>query len=124
MSEAPAPSAAAYLPLQQLPVAARWAVLLAASILSGGILHWAKLPAALMLGPLLAAVLVQMTGGAVKVYPIPATAKNPYFYIGANCGEGYLNTNSQLFGTTQAPAPMVRSWVSGSWLTRGTTTTR
>ena len=67
MSEAPAPSAAAYLPLQRLPAVARWAVLLAASILLGGILHWAKLPAALMLGPLLAAVLVQMTGGAVKV---------------------------------------------------------
>ena len=67
MSEAPAPSAAAYLPLQRLPAVARWVVLLAASVILGGILHWAKLPAALMLGPLLAAVLVQMTGGAVKV---------------------------------------------------------
>jgi uncharacterized protein len=74
VSEAPAPSAAAYLPLQRLPAAARWMVLLAASVLLGGILHWAKLPAALMLGPLVAAVLVQMAGGAVKVPGVLMTA--------------------------------------------------
>ena len=53
--------------LQPLPAAGRWAVLLAASVLAGGLLQWARLPAALMLGPLAAAVLVQTVGGAVKV---------------------------------------------------------
>jgi membrane AbrB-like protein len=53
--------------LQPLPAAGRWAVLLAASFLAGGLLQWARLPAALMLGPLAAAVLVQTAGGAVKV---------------------------------------------------------
>jgi membrane AbrB-like protein len=42
-------------------------VLLAASVLVTGLLQWAGLPAALMLGPLAAAFLVQTAGGAVKV---------------------------------------------------------
>jgi phospholipase C len=45
-------------------------------------------------------------GGSVTVFPIQATAAHPYFYPGANCGEGYLNTNSQLFGTNHAPVPI------------------
>jgi uncharacterized protein len=55
------------LPLQPLPAPGRWAVLLAASALGAGLLQWARLPAALMLGPLAAAILVQTGGGAVKV---------------------------------------------------------
>ncbi len=46
-------------------------------------------------------------GNSVKVFPVPATAAHPYFYLGANCGEGYANTNAQLFGTNQAPVPLV-----------------
>ena len=46
-------------------------------------------------------------GVPVKVFPIQAAAAHPYFQPGANCGEGYLNTNSQLFGTAQAPVPIV-----------------
>ena len=42
-------------------------MLLAASALTATILQWARLPAALMLGPLVAAVLVQTAGGEVKV---------------------------------------------------------
>jgi uncharacterized protein len=56
-----------YLPLRPLPVATRWTVLLAASLLLAGVLQWVRLPAALLLGPLAAAVLVQMGGGAVRV---------------------------------------------------------
>jgi uncharacterized protein len=57
----------AYLPLQPLPIAVRWAVLFAASLLLASVLQWVRLPAALLLGPLVAAVLVQMGGGAVRV---------------------------------------------------------
>jgi phospholipase C len=46
-------------------------------------------------------------GGSVKVFPIQATAPHPYFYPGANCGEGYTNTNAQLFGANKAPVPIV-----------------
>jgi uncharacterized protein len=53
--------------LQPLPAAGRWAVLLAASLLATGLLQWARLPAALMLGPLAAAIIVQTGGGAVKL---------------------------------------------------------
>jgi len=67
VSEAREPSAPAGLLLQPLPLTGRWAVLLAASLLLGGALQWMKLPAALMLGPLVAAVLVQRAGGSVKV---------------------------------------------------------
>jgi len=64
----PEPSAAAPdLPLRSFPVAGRWAALLAASLLLGGVLQWLQLPAALMLGPLTAAVLVQRAGGSVRV---------------------------------------------------------
>ena len=62
----PSPAARG-LPLQALPAAGRWAVLLAASALGAGLLQWARLPAALMLGPLAVAVLVQTAGGAVTV---------------------------------------------------------
>lgn len=43
-------------------------------------------------------------GGKVQVFAIKSTDPHPYFMPGANAGEGYLNTNAQLFGTTQAPA--------------------
>jgi len=62
----PSPAAKG-LPLQSLPTTGRWAVLLAASVLGAGLLQRARLPAALMLGLLAVAVLVQMAGGAVTV---------------------------------------------------------
>ncbi len=73
MSKLPVPSASSSLPLEPLPSAGRWAELLAGSLLVGGIPEWIKLPAALMLGPLAVAVVMQMSGGAVKV-PRPLTA--------------------------------------------------
>jgi hypothetical protein len=74
VSKRPEVSAATSLPLQRLPVAGRWAALLAASLLLGGTLEWAGLPAALLLGPLAAAVLVQTAGGAVRIPRIPMVA--------------------------------------------------
>jgi membrane AbrB-like protein len=61
------PSAAGGRPLQRLSTAGRWVVLLALSAVAAAVLECAKLPAAMMLGPLAAAVLVQAAGGAVKV---------------------------------------------------------
>jgi membrane AbrB-like protein len=61
------PAAEVGRPLRRLPIPGRWIVLVAASALAAGLLQWARLPAALMLGPLAAAVLVQTAGGAVKV---------------------------------------------------------
>ena len=56
-----------WLPLQPLSGTARWSVLLVASALAGAGLQAIGLPAALMLGPLGAAVLVQAAGGVVRV---------------------------------------------------------
>jgi phospholipase C len=53
------------------------------------------------------------TGGTVQVFKIVATDAHPYFMPGADPGEGYLNTNSQLFGSTQEPNPIVPSSNSG-----------
>ena len=39
--------------------------------------------------------------GDVKVYPIDASQQYAYFMPGADPGEGYMATNSQLFGTTK-----------------------
>jgi phospholipase C len=46
-------------------------------------------------------------GTAVRVYQIQATDHNEYFMPGADPGEGYSATNSQLFGTTKASVPPV-----------------
>src|ERR1700677_3798526 len=46
-------------------------------------------------------------GGSVGVFQIGPTYPNAYFMPGANTGEGYLNTNSQIFGQQQAPSPVV-----------------
>jgi phospholipase C len=47
------------------------------------------------------------SGNAVTVYPIDATQPNAYYSPGADPGEGYANTNAQLFGTGSAPTPPV-----------------
>ena len=46
-------------------------------------------------------------GATVPVYKIDPTGANPYFMPGADPGEGYSATNSQLFGSTTVPAPPV-----------------
>ena len=46
-------------------------------------------------------------GSAVPVFTIAATDPNAYFMPGADPGEGYSATNSQLFGSTTAPTPPV-----------------
>jgi membrane AbrB-like protein len=46
---------------------ARWLILIAASLVLVGILEWARLPAALLLGPMLAAIALSVTGGALKL---------------------------------------------------------
>ncbi len=46
-------------------------------------------------------------GSPVSVYPIAPSDPNAYFMPGADPGEGYSATNSQLFGSTTAPNPPV-----------------
>src|SRR6202451_2773094 len=43
-------------------------------------------------------------GGTVSVYPITPSTPKAYFIPGADPGEGYKATNSQLYGSTAAPA--------------------
>ncbi len=45
-------------------------------------------------------------GNPLKVFKILPTDPHPYFMPGADPGEGYLNTNWQLFGTEQEPSPL------------------
>ena len=42
-------------------------------------------------------------GSPIRVYPIEPTTPNAYFMPGADPGEGYDNTNVQLFGAAAAP---------------------
>jgi len=46
-------------------------------------------------------------GGKVAVFKIDSATPNSYFMPGADPGEGYSATNSQLFGTPTAPSPAV-----------------
>jgi phospholipase C len=43
-------------------------------------------------------------GGQVAVFPIEAGTPNAYLMPGADPGEGYMATNSQLYGSTATPA--------------------
>ena len=45
-------------------------------------------------------------GKPATVFPIQPTDPNAYLRPGANPGEGYLNTNSQLFSQQDAPVPV------------------
>ena len=47
------------------------------------------------------------SGNPVTVYKINPTDPGAYFMPGADPGEGYANTNSQLFGSGTAPVPPV-----------------
>src|ERR1700761_1899566 len=55
------------------------------------------------------------SGGTVKVYKIDPTGANAYFTPGADPGEGYSATNSQLFGKTTAPTAPVAT--NGGFIT-------
>src|ERR1700689_2602475 len=48
-------------------------------------------------------------GAPVSVFKIQSSHPSPYFMPGADPGEGYSATNSQLFGTAQAPTPPAAS---------------
>ena len=47
------------------------------------------------------------SGNRVTVYQIDHTTAGAYFMPGADPGEGYANTNAQLFGTGNPPSPPV-----------------
>ena len=73
-SAPPGAAVASALPLSGLPAAGRWAALLTLSLVLGGVLQWAGLPGAIMLGPLAAAIVVESAGGTVKVPRLPMLA--------------------------------------------------
>ena len=45
------------------------------------------------------------SGNTVRVYQIDHAAAGAYFMPGADPGEGYANTNVQLFGSGKPPSP-------------------
>lgn len=59
--------------LARLPRAGQWALLLAASMAFAALLEAADLPAALLLGPMIAGILVGVGGGTIRV------PRRPYF---------------------------------------------
>src|ERR1700730_13224863 len=52
-------------------------------------------------------------GGTVSVYPITPSTPNAYFMPGADPGEGYKATNSQLYGSDTAPASGAQPTMQG-----------
>ena len=52
-------------------------------------------------------------GKPVPVFPITPSTPNAYFMPGADPGEGYMATNSQLFGSNQQPDPPVAPAMQG-----------
>jgi membrane AbrB-like protein len=60
-----------FAPLAKPPRAAQWAILLVSSVVLSGLLELAGLPAALLLGAMLAAILVRTSGGTLRVPRLP-----------------------------------------------------
>ena len=58
-------------PLARVPAWANWAVLVAMSALFAYILSLARLPAALLLGPMFAGIAVETLGGGIRVHQTP-----------------------------------------------------
>jgi uncharacterized protein len=54
-------------PLAGLAPAVHWGLLLAASLVAAFVLDWLALPAALLLGPMIAGILVRTSGGAIRI---------------------------------------------------------
>ena len=52
-------------------------------------------------------------GNPIKVFPINPSTPNAYSMPGADPGEGYTATNSQLFGSTTAPADGTAATMNG-----------
>ena len=50
------------------------------------------------------------SGRPVTVFKIEPTTPNAYFMPGADPGEGYMATNSELFGSTTAPPSAATMW--------------
>ena len=65
-SEPPAPGL-----LDKLPKPAQWAILIAASVAIALVLELAAVPAALLLGPMLAGILVGINGGRIRAPRLP-----------------------------------------------------
>jgi membrane AbrB-like protein len=68
--------------LTRLPIAAQWGLLLVISVVLAGLLEFAGIPAALLLGPMIAGILVGVNGGAVRIPRLP--------YLGAQAIVGCL----------------------------------
>ncbi|WP_349536716.1 AbrB family transcriptional regulator [Bradyrhizobium canariense] len=64
----PAPRA---LPFANLSLSVQWVVLVAISVVTTAILEWVRLPAALMLGPMMAGILTATGGGTVRIPRLP-----------------------------------------------------
>ncbi len=58
-------------PLSRLPRRLRWGLLLVSSGLLAALLTWARLPAALMLGPMIAGILMENGGAELRVPEVP-----------------------------------------------------
>ncbi|MBB5752330.1 AbrB family transcriptional regulator [Prosthecomicrobium pneumaticum] len=57
-------------PARVLPPSVQWAALVAGTVALVAVLEWAALPAALLLGPMIAAILLSTNGGTVRPPPI------------------------------------------------------
>ena len=58
-------------PLSELPRSVHWCLLLILSVVLVALLEWARLPAALMLGPMIAGILMESGGGNLRVPAMP-----------------------------------------------------
>ena len=60
-----------FAPFAGLSKAAQWCILIVASVIMAALLKMARLPAALMLGPMMAGILMETCGGTVRVPRLP-----------------------------------------------------
>src|ERR1700761_8189978 len=58
-------------PFAGLSLSVQWAVLIAISVVSTTVLEWGRLPASLLLGPMLAGILTATGGGTIRIPRFP-----------------------------------------------------
>src|SRR5262245_61160713 len=71
-SEPPVPETSGV--IAKFPLAAQWATLIAGSVVLATLLELVALPAALLLGPMLAGILLAINGGRIRLTRLPANA--------------------------------------------------
>jgi len=117
------PDASAASLLTRLPAAAQWSLLIGLSIVLAALLEMAGIPAARLLGPMVAGILVGVNGGAIRVPRLPYLGAQGIVgcliasVISSNIVRAFLKEWPLFFGIVLAvvAASSALGWLMSRW---------